>query len=68
MEPVHVKEALSLRDRVYLFGIQNEGDGSLQYAMEGIINKGEGIAIRSKKETQFFFFFLHRLVFFVTCL
>ena len=28
MEPVHVKETLSLLDRVRLFGIQNEGDGS----------------------------------------
>ena len=63
MEPVHVKEALSLLHRLHLFGIQNEGDGSLQYAMEGIINKGEGIAIRSKKETQFFFFFISFSVF-----
>ena len=28
MEPVHVKEALSLLDRVHLFAIQNKGDGS----------------------------------------
>ena len=49
MEPVHAKEALYFLDRVHLFGIQNERDGSLQYAMEGIINKGEGITIRSKK-------------------
>ena len=28
MEPVHVKETLSLLDRVHLFGIQNEEDGS----------------------------------------
>ena len=28
MEPVHVKETLSLLDRVHLFGIQNEGAGS----------------------------------------
>ena len=49
MEPVHTKEALYFLDRVHLFGIQNERDGSLQYAMEGIINKGEGITIRSKK-------------------
>ena len=37
MEPVHVKEALSLLDKVHLFAIQNEGDGSLQHAIEGII-------------------------------
>ena len=33
MEPFHVKEALSLLDRVHLFTIQNEGHGSLQYAI-----------------------------------
>ena len=60
---IHVKEALYFLDRVHLFGIQNERYGSLQYAMEGIINKGEGITIRSKKQI-----FFHRLVFFVTCL
>ena len=27
MEPVRVKETLSLFFRVYLFGVQNEGDG-----------------------------------------
>ena len=51
MEPFHVKEALSLLDRVHLFTIQNEGHGSLQYAIEGIINMVEGITIHSKKET-----------------
>ena len=51
MEPVHVKEALSLLDRVHLFAIQNEGDGSLQHAIEGIINMVEGITIRSKERT-----------------
>ena len=30
MEPVYVKEGLSLLDREHLFAIQNEGDGSLQ--------------------------------------
>ena len=50
MEPVHVKEALSLLDRIYLFGIQGKRDGSLQYAMEGIINMTEGITIRSEKQ------------------
>ena len=49
MEPVHVKEALSLLDRVHLFAIQNEIDGSLQHATECIINMVEGITIRSKK-------------------
>ena len=55
MEPrmIHVKEALYFLDRVHLFGIQNERYGSLQYAMEGIINKGEGITIRSKKHIFF---------------
>ena len=52
MEPVHVKEALSL-DRVHLFAIHNEGDRSLQHAIEGIINMVEGITIRSKKQTSF---------------
>ena len=37
MEPVHVKEALSLLDRVHLFSIQSEGDGGLQHAIEGVI-------------------------------
>ena len=45
MKPVHVKEALSFLDRVHLFGIQNEGDGSLQYSMDSIINMAEGITI-----------------------
>ena len=38
MEPVPVKEALSLLDRVHFFSIQNEEDGSLQHAIEGIIS------------------------------
>ena len=49
MEPIHVKEVLSLLDRVHLSAIQNEEDGSLQHAIEGIINTVEGITIRSKK-------------------
>ena len=36
MEPVHVKDALSLLDRVHLFAIQNERDGSLQHAIAGL--------------------------------
>ena len=65
MEPVYVKEALSLLDRVDLFTIQNEGDGSLQHAIEGIINMVEGITIRSKKQTSNFFF--RPKVFFIKC-
>ena len=61
MEPVHVKEALFFLDRVHLFAIQNEGDGSLQHAIQGIINMVEGITVRSKKQTS-------NLVFFITCL
>ena len=57
MEPVHVKEALSLLDRVHLFAIQNEGDESLQHAIEGIINMVEGITIPSKKQTSILIFF-----------
>ena len=55
MKPVHVKEALSLLDRVHICAIQNEGDVSLQHAIEGIINMVEGI----KKNKQFLTFF-HR--------
>ena len=61
MEPVHVKEALFFLDRVHLFAIQNEGDGSSQHAIQGIINMVEGITVRSKKQTS-------NLVFFITCL
>ena len=68
MEPVHVKEALSLLDRVHLFGVQNKGDRSLQYAMESIINMVEGITIGSQKQTLISICFFHRLVFFITCL
>ena len=51
MELVHVKEPLSVLDRINLFAFQNEGDGSLQHLIEGIINMVEGITIRSKKQT-----------------
>ena len=57
MEAFHVKEAYFL-NRVHLFAIQNEGDGSLQHATEGIINMVEGITICSKKQTSVLFFFL----------
>ena len=68
MEPAHVKEALSLLDRIHLFGIQNKRDGNLQCAMEGIINMVKDITIRSEKQTSILSFFFHRLVFFVRCL
>ena len=67
MEPVHVKDTLSLLDRVHLFAIQKEGDTSLQRIIQGIKNMVEGITIRSKKQTSILIFF-HRLVFFITCL
>ena len=46
MEPVHVKEALSLLDIVHLFNIQKEGHGSLQHTIECILKMVEGITIR----------------------
>ena len=57
MGPVHVKEALSLLDRVNLFAIQNQGDGNLQHATEGIINMVQGITIRSRKQTSVLIFY-----------
>ena len=57
MEPVYVKEALYLLDRIHLLAIQNEGYENLQYAVEGIINMVEGITIRSKKQTSILTFF-----------
>ena len=36
MERVHLKKTYLL-DRVHLFTIQNEGDGSLEHAIQGII-------------------------------
>ena len=59
MEPIYVKEALSHLDSVHLFAIQNEGDGSLQHAIEGVINVVEGITICSKKQTSILIFFQH---------
>ena len=47
MEPVFVKTN----------GIQSKRNGSLQYAMEGIINMVEGITIRSEKQTSILIFF-----------
>ena len=59
MESDHVKETLSLLDSVHLFAIQNEGDESLQHAVEGIVNMVEVITIHSKKQTSVLIFF-HR--------
>ena len=53
--------------RVHLFGLQNEGDRSLQHKIEGIINMMEGITIRSKKQTSVLIFFHHK-VFYITFL
>ena len=58
MEPVYVKEALSLLDRVQLFTIQNEEDGHLHHAVEGIINMVEGITACSKKQASILIFFI----------
>ena len=67
MEPAHIKKALFFLDRVHLSAIQNEGDRSLQYAIEGIINMVEGITIRSKKQTSILFYFYFFIVgFFIT--
>ena len=46
------KEALSSLDRVHLFATLNEGDRSLQCAIEDIVNMVEDITIRSKKKTS----------------
>ena len=59
MERDHLKKTLYLLDRVHLFIIQNEGDGSLEHAVQGIINMVEGVTIRSKKQTSVLIFF-HR--------
>ena len=59
MKPVHVKEALSLLDRIHLFAIQNEGDGSLQHAVEGVIN----ITYYLFKETNINFIYLLSFIF-----
>ena len=58
METVLAKEGLPLLDRVHLFAIQNEGDGNLQQATEGIINMIEGITFHSKKQTSILTFFI----------
>ena len=58
MEPVHLEEALSYFDRVHLFAIQNKGYGSLQHAIESIINMVEGITICSKKQAAILIFFI----------
>ena len=50
--------SLFLLDRVHLVAIQSEGDGSLQHAIESVINMVEGIAIRSKKQTSILFYFI----------
>ena len=57
METVHVKGALSLLDRVHLFAIQNQGDGSLQHLIEVVVNMVEGITIRSRKNINLNFLF-----------
>ena len=59
MEPVHGKEALSLLDTVHLFAIQNEGDGSLQHAIEGVINMVEmkSLLFIQRNKHQFYFFY-----------
>ena len=59
MDSVHVKETLSLLDRVHLFAIQKEGDASLQHVIQGIKNMVGDITIRSKKQTSILIFF-HR--------
>ena len=73
MEPVHVKEVLSLLDRVHPFAIQHAIDpvdterklnvlctfNLRPVSMgEGIINMIEGIAIRSKKQILILIFSL----------
>ena len=58
MKPVHVKEALSHLDRVHIFALQNEGDRSIQHAIEDI-KMVEGITIRSRKQTSILIF-VHR--------
>ena len=60
MKPVHGKRALSLPKKVHIFAIQNEGDGSLQHAIEGVINTVEGITIRLKKQISILFFFVRK--------
>ena len=56
MKPVHGKGALSLLEKVHIFALQNEGDGSLQLGIEGVINMVEGITVRLKKQISILFF------------
>ena len=58
MEPVYVEGPLSFLDRVHFFSIQNEEDGNLQDAIEGIISMVEGITVHSKKQTSILMFFI----------
>ena len=58
MEPVHFKETLSFLNRVHIFAIQNKGDGSLQHAIEGVINIVDGITILSRKQTSILISFI----------
>ena len=60
MKPVHGKRALSLPEKVHILAIQNEGDRSLQHAIEGVINMVEGITIRLKKQISILFFFVRK--------
>ena len=53
-----MSEALFILDKVHLFAIQNEGDGSLQDAIEGVRNMVEGITIPSKKQTSILIFII----------
>ena len=53
-----MSEALFILDKVHLFAIQKEGDGSLQDAIEGVINMVEGITIPSKKQTSILIFII----------
>ena len=58
MEPVHIKEVLLLLDKGHLSSIQNEGDGSLQHAIEGIITMVEALLYVQKKQTSISIFLL----------
>ena len=58
MEPGYVEVPLSFLDRVHFFSIQNEEDGNLQHAIEGIISMVEGITVHSKKQTSILMFFI----------
>ena len=58
MEPAYVEGPLSFLDRVHFFSIQNEEDGNLQHAIEGIISMVEGITVHSKKQTSILMFFI----------